>query len=112
VTRLPGRRDREPKTVWLWWPGPAESDLDLDRVWRCYLRRFDIEHTFRFAKQVLGWTTPKLRTPQQADRWTWLMCATRRCCFRMEVKDRPFRRRRSGVVKLEAAVRRDVARIE
>jgi hypothetical protein len=24
----------------------------------------------------LGWTTPKLRTPQQADRWTWLVvCA-------------------------------------
>jgi hypothetical protein len=75
VSRLPGRRDREPKTVWLWWHGPHESDLDLDRVWRAYLRRFDIEHTFRFAKQVLGWTTPKLRTPEQADRWTWLILA-------------------------------------
>jgi hypothetical protein len=73
VSRLPGRRDREPKTVWLWWHGPTASDLDLDRVWRCYLRRFDIEHTFRFAKQALGWTVPKLRTPQQADRWTWLI---------------------------------------
>jgi hypothetical protein len=73
VSRLPGRRDREPKTVWLWWYGPRESDLDLDRVWRCYVRRFDIEHTFRFAKQALGWTTPKLRTPEQADRWTWLI---------------------------------------
>jgi len=75
VSRLPGRRDREPKTVWLWWHGPAESDLDLDRVWRAYLRRFDIEHTFRFAKQALGWTIPKLRTPEQADRWTWLILA-------------------------------------
>jgi hypothetical protein len=75
VSRLPGRRDREPKTVWLWWHGPHESNLDLDRVWRAYLRRFDIEHTFRFAKQVLGWTTPKLRTPEQADRWTWLILA-------------------------------------
>ena len=75
VSRLPGRRDREPKTVWLWWHGPEESDLDLDRVWRAYLRRFDIEHTFRFAKQALGWTTPKLRTPEQADRWTWLILA-------------------------------------
>jgi hypothetical protein len=35
--------------------------------------------------------------------WEYLMCATRRCCFRMEVKDRPFRCRRSGVGKLEAA---------
>jgi hypothetical protein len=72
VSRLPGRRDREPKTVWLWWHGD-EAELDLDRVWRAYLRRFDIEHTFRFTKQVLGWTTPKLRTPEQADRWTWLI---------------------------------------
>ena len=75
VSRLPGRRDREPKTVWLWWHGDDPSALDLDRVWRAYLRRFDIEHTFRFAKQVLGWTTPKLRTPEQADRWTWLILA-------------------------------------
>jgi hypothetical protein len=75
VSRLPGRRDREPKTVWLWWHGLSESDLDLDRVWRAYLRRFDIEHTFRFAKQTLGWTTPKLRSPEQADRWTWLILA-------------------------------------
>jgi hypothetical protein len=73
VSRLPGRRDREPKTLWLWWHGDAESSLDLDRVWRAYIRRFDIEHTFRFAKQALGWTTPKLRTPEQADRWTWLV---------------------------------------
>jgi hypothetical protein len=73
VSRLPGRRDREPKTVWLWWHGPDESRMDLDRIWRCYLRRFDIEHTFRFAKQVLGWTIPKLRHPEQADRWTWLI---------------------------------------
>jgi putative transposase len=32
------------------------------------------------------------------------VCATRRCCcFRMEVRDRPFLCRRSGEVKLEAA---------
>src|SRR5262245_24866037 len=30
---------------------------------------------YRFAKQVLGWTTPKVRTPEQADRWTWLVIA-------------------------------------
>lgn len=30
-------------------------------------------------------------------------CATRRCCLRMEVEDRPSFRRRSGGVKLEAA---------
>ena len=35
--------------------------------------------------------------------WVPSTCATRRCCFRMEVKDRPFLCRRSGEVKLEAA---------
>jgi transposase IS4-like protein len=35
--------------------------------------------------------------------WQKLTCATRRCCSRMEVKDRPSPRRRSGGVKLEAA---------
>jgi hypothetical protein len=34
-----------------------------------------IEHTVRFAKQTLGWTTPRVRTPTQADRWTWLVLA-------------------------------------
>jgi hypothetical protein len=34
-----------------------------------------IEHTIRFAKQTLGWTTPRPRQPVQADRWTWLVLA-------------------------------------
>ncbi len=32
-----------------------------------------LEHTFRLFKQVLGWTTPKIREPAAADRWTWLI---------------------------------------
>jgi hypothetical protein len=39
------------------------------------LRRFDVEHTFRFLKQTLGWTRPKLRDSGAADRWTWLVLA-------------------------------------
>ncbi len=35
--------------------------------------------------------------------WRDVECATRRCCCRMEVRDRPFLRRRSSGVKLEAA---------
>jgi hypothetical protein len=46
-------------------PGPAEL-VTCDQT---------IEHTLRFAKQTLGWTTPRLRTPEQADRWTWLVLA-------------------------------------
>jgi hypothetical protein len=44
-------------------------------VWRAYLRRFDLEHTVRFAKQTLGWTAPRPRHPEQADRWSWLVLA-------------------------------------
>ena len=72
VTRLPGR-SHLPKVLWLWWQGPGEPDLDL--LWRSYVRRFDLEHTFRFLKQTLGWTTARVRHPQQADRWTWLVLA-------------------------------------
>jgi hypothetical protein len=75
VSRLPGRRNRTPKTLWLWWAGPEGATPDLDRVWRAYIRRLNIEHTIRFAKQGLGATTPKVRTPQQADRWTLLNLA-------------------------------------
>jgi hypothetical protein len=71
VDRLPG--DRDPKPVWLWSSRPHTTALDVDRLWRMFLRRFDIEHTFRFLKQTLGWTRPRVRTADQADRWTWLI---------------------------------------
>ncbi|MGJ7416082.1 transposase [Streptomyces cinereoruber] len=64
-----------PKPVWLWWSGTDADAADTDRLWRAYLRRFDIEHTFRLFKQTLGWTCPKIRTPEAADRWTWLILA-------------------------------------
>jgi DDE superfamily endonuclease len=72
VQRVP-TRTRPPKLLWLWWAGPGHLDLDL--AWRAYTRRFDLEHTVRFAKQTLGWTTPRPRHPEQADRWTWLVLA-------------------------------------
>ena len=72
VERVPART-RPPKVLWLWWAGSGEFDLDL--AWRAYIRRFDLEHSVRFAKQTLGWTTPRPRTPEQADRWTWLVLA-------------------------------------
>jgi DDE superfamily endonuclease len=73
VGKLP-RQTRKPKKLWLWWSGESEADLDL--LWRAYCRRFDLEHTIRFLKQTLGWTAPRFRHPEQADRWTWLvLCA-------------------------------------
>ena len=65
------RQTRIPKQLWLWWRGPATPDLAV--LWRAYVHRFDLEHTYRFCKQTLNWTTPRVRHPEQADRWTWLV---------------------------------------
>src|SRR6266702_468928 len=74
VERVPART-RPPKVGWLWWAGPPGCTLDLDLAWRGYARRFDLEHTIRFAKQTLGWATAPPRHPAQADRWSWLVLA-------------------------------------
>jgi DDE superfamily endonuclease len=73
VDHLPG--DRDPKPVWLWWSRAGAAPADVDRCWQAFLRRFDLEHTFRLFKQVLGWTAAKIRDPAAADRWTWLIIA-------------------------------------
>jgi DDE superfamily endonuclease len=71
VDHLPG--DRDPKPVWLWFSATGADPAAVDRLWQAFLRRFDLEHTFRLFKQVLGWTIPKIRDPRAADRWTWLI---------------------------------------
>jgi hypothetical protein len=71
----PARAGLEP--MWLWASDP-DAGLDADAVavlWQAYLRRFDLEHTFRFLKQQLGWDKAMLRDPAAADRWTWLIIA-------------------------------------
>jgi hypothetical protein len=73
VEHLPHRAGA-PAPLWLAWIGEA-LPIDLLQVWRWYQRRFAIEHGFRFLKQVLGWTTVRLRSPQSADRWSWLLAA-------------------------------------
>ncbi len=57
--------------LWLAWLGqtmPALEDL-----WHKYLRRFTLEHWYRFAKQRLYWTQPQLGSTQAAERWSHLM---------------------------------------
>jgi hypothetical protein len=74
AARLPdGRIPARP--MWLWWAAPPGTGCDLDLIWRAYLRRFDAEHGFRFDKGTLGWTCARVRTPEQADLWTWLVLA-------------------------------------
>jgi hypothetical protein len=112
VERIPAKT-RPPKVLWLWWAGPGELDLDL--AWRAYTRRFDLEHTIRFAKQTLGWTTPRLRHPAQAERWTWLVVAgyTQLRLARTVVADQrlPWERPRPPGQLSPYRVRRGVSRL-
>jgi hypothetical protein len=52
VERLPNKH-LPPRPLWLAWiGGPLPADLSV--VWRWYLRRFTVEHAFRFFKQDAG----------------------------------------------------------
>lgn len=114
VDRLPG--SGTPKPLWLWASTTAITAERMDRLWQMFLRRFDLEHTFRFLKQTLGWTAPRVRTPEAADRWTWLMVAahTQLRLARPLVEDlrRPWERTPTGPARLSPArVRRGFRRV-
>jgi hypothetical protein len=44
--RLPGYRELKP--MWLWASDPAAGPAEVTVLWQAFLRRFDLEHTFRF----------------------------------------------------------------
>jgi hypothetical protein len=44
--RLPGYRELKP--MWLWASDPAAGPGEVAVLWQAFLRRFDLEHTFRF----------------------------------------------------------------
>lgn len=52
VGHLSKGRDAPP--LWLWSSRTGATPDDVDRFWQASLRRFDLEHTFRFAQQTLG----------------------------------------------------------
>src|SRR5262249_37553909 len=56
-----------------WIGGRLPADLGV--LWRWYLRRFTVEHAFRFFNQTLGWTTVRPRHAEAADRWRWLIAS-------------------------------------
>ncbi len=70
VERLPG--GAPPAPLWLAWCG-GDLPADVTQVGRWYLRRFAVEHGFRFLKQDLGWTMIRPRAAAAADRWSWLV---------------------------------------
>jgi hypothetical protein len=62
---------RFPKVIWVAWVG--EEPPEPNRWWQYYLRRYPVEHWYRFAKQRLYWTLPMLSSPEQGERWSDLM---------------------------------------
>jgi hypothetical protein len=76
VTRpAPGYAALEPMWLWASAPDAGLGEAAVSLLWQSYLRRFDLEHMFRFIKSGLGWDKPLLRDPAAADRWTWLIIA-------------------------------------
>ena len=57
--------------MWLAWLGQTMPPLET--LWSKYLRRFALEHWYRFAKQRLYWTHPQLTAPRASERWSDLM---------------------------------------
>lgn len=71
VQRLNEDAVNQSKPLWLAWVG---MDMpELSEFWRLYLQRFAVDHWYRFAKQRLHWTVPKLSAPQQCESWSDLL---------------------------------------
>ena len=65
---------RDPRESWFVWIDQQEIPLEQVRPW--YRKRFSQEHGYRFLKQDLLWTHAHLRTPEQLERWSWIVaCA-------------------------------------
>ncbi|NER20586.1 MAG: transposase [Symploca sp. SIO1B1] len=59
------------KPLWLVFIGNKMPSIE--KIWLKYLRRFAVDHWYRFIKQRLHWTLPALSTPHQCERWSNLM---------------------------------------
>ena len=71
VERIDEGELRKTKPLWLVWVG--EQMPTLSSIWQRYLRRFAVDHWYRFIKQRLHWTLPHFSTPEQSERWSDLM---------------------------------------
>lgn len=64
-------KERDPRVSWFVWIGDAS--VDLASIALGYVRRFGQEHGYRFDKQALLWEQPRLRTPEQFERWSLIV---------------------------------------
>lgn len=61
--------ERDPRISWFAYIG-QDIQKGLAQIALLYGLRFGQEHGYRFKKQSLLWTEPRLRTPEQFDRWS------------------------------------------
>ena len=64
-------KERDPRASWFVWIGDQEADVF--HIALGYVLRFGQEHGYRFDKQALLWSTPRLRTPEQYERWSFIV---------------------------------------
>ena len=79
---------RDPRESWFIWVFGAlkaeavevseaveAAPVPLAEIVSLYGLRFSLEHGFRFEKQSLLWDKPRLRSPEQFERWTEVVAA-------------------------------------
>jgi hypothetical protein len=77
-------RRRDPRVSWFVWKG--EPAAPLAEISPTYRLRYSHEHGLRLDKQVLLWDEPRLRTPEQTERWTQVVA----CAHNQLVLARPL----------------------
>ena len=97
VEHLPKPTSRTKKTLWLSGSPPAQALTRTSRSAGGPIYAASTSNTFRFLKNTLGWTTPRLCTPEQADLWTWVILTAytqlRLACGLVEDQRLPWERR-------------------
>ncbi len=61
---------RDPRVSWFL---TLDDVVPLEQVPARYGLRFSEEHVLRFLKQDLRWTAVHVRTPEQFERWSWIV---------------------------------------
>jgi DDE superfamily endonuclease len=64
-------KERDPRVSWFVWIG--DESANLVEIALGYVLRFGQEHGYRFDKQALLWEQPRLRTPEQFERWSHIV---------------------------------------
>ena len=71
-TGIAAGSERDPRMSWFAYLGQDPKE-GIAQIALSYGLRFGQEHGYRFKKQALLWTEPRLRTPEQFDRWTHIV---------------------------------------